>query len=158
MSALALVHTDHVSRWKWPEIPGIHDFKGHKVHSANWDHDFEYSNKRVGLIGNGSSGIQILPQIAKLKGVELTAYQRHSTWITQSLGTTLGVHAGEPEKKPEGDKVDMSKVDEEDEQVGSNFNPGYTSSDVRRFENPESHKAYRKMLQAGMNKGFRLVC
>lgn len=72
------------------------------------------------------------------------------------MGTTLGMGAGEPEKKPEGG-VDMAEVDEDDDQVGSNFNPGYTSSDRRRFENPESHKAYRKMLQAGMNKGFRLV-
>ena len=40
-------------RWKWPKIDGIHDFKGHKVHSAEWDHSYEYSHKRIGVIGNG---------------------------------------------------------------------------------------------------------
>jgi cation diffusion facilitator CzcD-associated flavoprotein CzcO len=24
------------SKWKWPAIPGLHDFKGKLVHSANW--------------------------------------------------------------------------------------------------------------------------
>ena len=50
----------------------------------------------------------------------------------------------------------MAEVDEDDDQVGSSFNPGYTSLDKRRFADPEKHRAYRKMLQAGMNKGFRL--
>ena len=38
---------------KWPSISGLHDFKGHITHSANWTHDYDYSNKRVAVIGNG---------------------------------------------------------------------------------------------------------
>jgi cation diffusion facilitator CzcD-associated flavoprotein CzcO len=151
------VDIDSDSRWKWPNIPGIHDFKGHKVHSADWDHSFDYSHKRIGIIGNGSSGIQILPQMAKLPGVDITAFQRNPTWITQSLGTILGVGEGEPDDQPEEEGIDMSEVDKDDDQVGNNFNPAYTSLDRRRFANKEKHKAYRKMLQGGMNKGFRLV-
>jgi hypothetical protein len=151
------IHIDSDSRWKWPNIPGIHEFKGHKVHSADWDHSFDYSNKRIGIIGNGSSGIQILPQMAKLPGVDITAFQRHPTWITQSLGTILGVGQGEPDDNPEEQGIDMAEVEDDDDQVGSNFNPAYTSSDRRRFGDKEKHKAYRKMLQGGMNKGFRLV-
>ena len=65
-----------LSAWRWPQIPGIHDFKGHKVHSASWDHSFDYSGKKIAIIGNGSSGIQILPEIAKLDGTEVTSFQR----------------------------------------------------------------------------------
>lgn len=151
------VDVDSGSRWKWPDIPGIHDFKGQKVHSADWDHSYDYSHKRIGIIGNGSSGIQILPQIAKLPGVDITAFQRNPTWITQSLGTILGAAQGERDNQAEEEGIDMAKVDEDDDQVGSNFNPAYTSSDRRRFADKEKHKAYRKMLQGGMNKGFRLV-
>ncbi|KIX92467.1 uncharacterized protein Z520_11787 [Fonsecaea multimorphosa CBS 102226] len=122
-----------LSQWKWPDIPGLQTFKGHKVHSAAWDHSYDYSHKKIGIIGNGSSAIQILPQMAKLPGTQVVSFQRGATWITQSLGEALGV--GE---------------------VGSRFNPRYTRSDKRRFRNPEKHKAYRKMLQHGMNKGFRL--
>ncbi|ETN44699.1 uncharacterized protein HMPREF1541_10369 [Cyphellophora europaea CBS 101466] len=122
-----------LSQWKWPNIPGIHDFKGHKVHSAHWDHSFDYSGKKIGIIGNGSSAIQILPQMAKLKDTQIVSFQRNPTWITPSLGETLA-NTG----------------------VGSNFNPRYTKKDKRRFADPEKHKKYRKTLQHGMNKGFRL--
>ncbi|OAL38186.1 hypothetical protein AYO20_02638 [Fonsecaea nubica] len=151
-----------LSQWKWPDIPGIETFKGHKVHSAAWDHSFDYSHKRIGIIGNGSSAIQILPQMAKLPGTQVVSFQRGATWITQSLGEALGVgDDGQPDDEgvedqemTNGDEgVDMTEVGEE---VGSKFNPGYTKADKRRFRNPAKHKAYRKMLQHGMNKGFRL--
>jgi len=147
-----------LSRWKWPKIDGIFDYKGHKVHSASWDHSFDYSHKRIGVIGNGSSAVQILPQMAKLEGVDVVSFQRNPTWITQSLGQTLGVSAGEPEPPDENDDVgvDMSEVDQDDKTVGSNFNPTYTARDKQRFEDPEKHREYRRMLQHGMNRGFKL--
>lgn len=152
-----------LSQWKWPDIPGIHDFKGHKVHSAAWDHSYDYSHKKIGIIGNGSSGIQILPKMAKLNGTQVVSFQRGATWITQSLGEALGVGQGEPDPPEDqeivnGDVgVDMADVDESDEEIGSNFNPRYTKNDKRRFRDREKHRQYRKMLQHGMNKGFRIV-
>jgi hypothetical protein len=147
----------HSSRWRWPNIPGIRDFKGHKVHSADWDHNFDYSHKKIGIIGNGSSGIQILPKLARLEGTEIVSFQRGPTWITPSLGTILGTGQNEPEPpKEQEDGVDTPGNDG-DEDTGSTFNPHYTQADKRQFNDPENHKAYRKMLQGGMNKGFRLV-
>jgi hypothetical protein len=105
--------------------------------------------------------------MAKLPGTQIISFQREATWITQSLGQALGVgDQGDPEPQENGDQemvngdvgVDMADVDASDEEVGSNFNPRYTSRDKTRFRNPAKHKAYRKMLQHGMNKGFRLVC
>nr|KAK5450093.1 hypothetical protein LTR18_000108 [Exophiala xenobiotica] len=152
-----------LSQWKWPDIPGLHDFKGHLVHSAAWDHSYDYSHKKIGIIGNGSSAIQILPQMAKLAGTQIVSFQRGTTWITQSLGEILGANQGDPDPEEEqqemvnGDVgINMEDVGESDEEVGSNFNPRYTRNDKRRFRNPEKHKQYRKMLQQGMNKGFRI--
>lgn len=51
------------SNWKWPSIPGLQDFKGDLVHSAAWSKDFDYRNKKVAVIGNGSSGVQIVPAL-----------------------------------------------------------------------------------------------
>ncbi|KAL4932478.1 uncharacterized protein BDV17DRAFT_287993 [Aspergillus undulatus] len=48
----------------WSSIPGLQDFQGKLAHSAQWDHDFDYTHKRIAVIGNGSSGIQITPQMA----------------------------------------------------------------------------------------------
>jgi len=101
--------------------------------------------------------------MAKLPGTQIVGFQRGTTWITQSLGEVLAGSQGEPEPQDQevvnGDVgVDMADVNESDEEIGSNFNPRYTTNDKRRFKDPEKHKQYRKMLQQGMNKGFRIVC
>lgn len=42
-----------LNQWRWPEIPGLHEFKGELMHSANWNEKTDLRGKRVGLIGNG---------------------------------------------------------------------------------------------------------
>ena len=53
------------SNWQWPDIPGLKSFKGKLLHSARWDNPFDYEGKNIGVIGVGSSAIQIVPQMAK---------------------------------------------------------------------------------------------
>lgn len=55
--------TDRDSKWRWPDIPGLDTFKGDLVHSANWPKELQYAGKRVAVIGNGSSGVQIVTEI-----------------------------------------------------------------------------------------------
>jgi cation diffusion facilitator CzcD-associated flavoprotein CzcO len=45
--------TGVLNNWKFPAIPGLHDFKGQLLHSANWDPSVSLDGKTVGLIGNG---------------------------------------------------------------------------------------------------------
>lgn len=54
-----------LNAWRYPAIPGLESYKGTLVHSANWDDKLDVTDKHVGLIGNGSSGIQILPPVQK---------------------------------------------------------------------------------------------
>lgn len=125
-----------LSTWKWPDISGLQKFQGHKVHSASWDHSYDYSNKKIGIIGNGSSGIQILPQMAKLEGTDVTSFQRGPSWIVARMdpGKLLG--------KP-----------------GLGDNPEYTEEDKRRFrEDPKAHHQYRKNLIHSINRAFKMVC
>lgn len=42
-----------LNNWRWPAIPGLENYKGTLVHSANWDEGLELAGKHVGLIGNG---------------------------------------------------------------------------------------------------------
>lgn len=51
------------SKWKWPAIPNREQFKGQMLHSANWDDSIQLQGKRVGVIGSGSSAVQIVPNI-----------------------------------------------------------------------------------------------
>lgn len=49
------------SDWKWPDIKGLHSFKGDLIHTAKWAEKFDHKSKRVAVIGNGASGVQIVP-------------------------------------------------------------------------------------------------
>ncbi len=39
-----------------PDIPGIDSYEGKKIHSARWDHDFDFAGKKVAVVGTGASG------------------------------------------------------------------------------------------------------
>ncbi|KAL3460586.1 hypothetical protein BJX64DRAFT_262573 [Aspergillus heterothallicus] len=73
-----------LNEWKWPSIPGLHDFKGKLLHSASWDESYDYSGKRVAVIGNGSSGIQIVPGMLP-KVTHLDHYIRGKTWLSPTF-------------------------------------------------------------------------
>jgi len=59
-----------------PDIPGIHDFAGETYHTGHWPHEpVAFEGKRVAVIGTGSSGIQVIPEIAK-EAAHVTVLQR----------------------------------------------------------------------------------
>ncbi|MHB8693177.1 MAG: flavin-containing monooxygenase [Solirubrobacteraceae bacterium] len=63
-----------------PEIEGLGRFAGAMFHSARWDHGVELANKRVGIIGTGSTGVQIVTEIAG-KTRSLTQFTRTPQWV-----------------------------------------------------------------------------
>jgi cation diffusion facilitator CzcD-associated flavoprotein CzcO len=65
---------------RYPDIAGVDTFAGPMFHTARWDHDVDLAGKRVGIIGNGSSGVQIVGAIAG-KVAHLTLFQRTAQWI-----------------------------------------------------------------------------
>ncbi|KAH7276239.1 hypothetical protein B0J15DRAFT_558453 [Fusarium solani] len=70
----------------WPDIKGLRDFGGRLMHSGAWDESVDLRNKHVGIIGNGSSAIQIVPKIQCLEGLKLSCFARSPTWISSSFG------------------------------------------------------------------------
>ena len=38
---------------KWPDVEGIDDFSGKKMHSARWDWSYDVTDKKVAMLGNG---------------------------------------------------------------------------------------------------------
>jgi len=42
-----------LNTWRWPDIPGLNDYKGKLLHTAHWDTSVDLNGKHVGLIGNG---------------------------------------------------------------------------------------------------------
>ena len=77
-------------RPKLPGIPGIEDFQGHSFHTSRWDYDYtggdmrgelkKLQDKRVGIIGTGATGVQIVPHLAKACK-EVLVFQRTPSTI-----------------------------------------------------------------------------
>ncbi|MVU83382.1 NAD(P)-binding protein [Nocardia sp. ET3-3] len=63
-----------------PNIPGIETFAGEELFTAQWpEQGVSFEGKRVGVIGTGSSGIQVSPVIAR-EAEALTVFQRSANF------------------------------------------------------------------------------
>ncbi|CAM4105303.1 NAD(P)/FAD-dependent oxidoreductase [Nocardia ninae] len=58
-----------------PNIPGLAAYTGVSMHPAHWNHDFDFTGKRVAIIGVGASTMQIAPKLAAQVD-RLDIYQR----------------------------------------------------------------------------------
>ncbi|MFE5392970.1 flavin-containing monooxygenase [Streptomyces sp. NPDC056568] len=77
--------TGTLSELKLPGIPGIERFTGHTFHTSRWDYGYTggspdggltgLANKRVGVVGTGATGIQVVPKLAEDAG-HLFVFQR----------------------------------------------------------------------------------
>jgi cation diffusion facilitator CzcD-associated flavoprotein CzcO len=63
-----------------PDFKGKDMFKGKSFHTNNWDHTFDFKNKRVAIIGSGASAAQVIPTIAP-DVKELHIFQRTPHWV-----------------------------------------------------------------------------
>lgn len=80
-------------RWRLPAIDGLEKFEGALFHSAAWDHGVELAGRRVGVVGNGSSGVQMMAPLSELAS-QLTLFQRTAQWIMP-----MGNHAYTPAER-----------------------------------------------------------
>ncbi len=76
--------TGFLSQPKLPDIEGIEDFAGTVVHSAKWDDTVELDGRRIGIIGTGATGVQLIPELAKVAG-HLTVFQRTPIWVVPKV-------------------------------------------------------------------------
>ncbi|AEF40672.1 flavin-containing monooxygenase [Hoyosella subflava] len=67
-------------RTRTPHIPGLETFAGDRFHSAEWDHSVDVAGKRIGVIGTGSTGLQLTKALAPIAS-SFELYQRTPQWI-----------------------------------------------------------------------------
>ena len=75
-----------------PDIRGIETYEGAKIHSARWDHDYDFTGKKVAVIGTGASGVQIIPELVKV-AESVKVFQRTPGWVLPRLNTATGDRA-----------------------------------------------------------------
>ncbi|CAN5144629.1 NAD(P)/FAD-dependent oxidoreductase [soil metagenome] len=72
-----------------PRFPGLDDFAGEWYHTGDWPHEpVDFTGKRVGIIGTGSSGVQSIPVIAETAG-QVVVFQRTATFSVPAQNYTL---------------------------------------------------------------------
>src|SRR5215217_2121833 len=75
-SKYLVMATGALSAGRLPDIEGLETFKGETYHTGSWPQGrVDFTGKRVGVLGTGSSGIQAIPLIAR-EAEHLTVFQR----------------------------------------------------------------------------------
>ena len=77
-----------LSKQNYPDIPGLESFEGDMHHTAKWPQNNDVTGKRVGILGCGSTGIQVITEIGRKAG-ELICYQRHPQYRYVSNGARV---------------------------------------------------------------------
>lgn len=73
--------TGRLNHAAFPDIEGLENFAGPVIHTANWDSSFDYSNRTLAVIGNGASGMQLIPNILADVG-HIDHFVRSRTWVS----------------------------------------------------------------------------
>lgn len=63
-----------------PHFEGKENFKGDIIHPQKWDPSFDYSNKKIVVIGSGATAVTIVPEMAKT-AKHVTMLQRSPTYV-----------------------------------------------------------------------------
>ena len=63
-----------------PNIPGMANFKGQSWHSSRWPDDVTPDGKRIAVIGTGSTGYQMVPELA-LTAEHVVVFQKEASWV-----------------------------------------------------------------------------
>ncbi|HFP7025412.1 TPA: flavin-containing monooxygenase [Acinetobacter baumannii] len=74
--------TGALSNASIPKLEGLENFKGEYYHTGNWPKEgVNFKGKKVGILGTGSTGIQVIPRVAK-EAEELYVFQRTAQYTT----------------------------------------------------------------------------
>ncbi|WP_166875148.1 NAD(P)/FAD-dependent oxidoreductase [Salinibacterium sp. ZJ450] len=74
---------------RYPTWPGLDTFEGEKFHTSRWDHSIDLADKKVAVVGTGSTAVQIVPNIAAIAD-KVTLFQREPGWVLPKGAQTFG--------------------------------------------------------------------
>jgi cyclohexanone monooxygenase len=88
-AAFCIMATGNLSLPRVPRFPGLESFKGRWHHSGLWPEEgVDFSGRRVGVIGTGSSGIQMIPVIAE-QAKHLFVFQRTANFSVPAVNRAI---------------------------------------------------------------------
>ncbi|KAH2160557.1 hypothetical protein KXW33_004588 [Aspergillus fumigatus] len=94
---------------KEPPFPGLQSFKGEVYQTSTWPaHEIEFENKRIGVIGTGSTGIQVITKLAPV-AEQLIVFQRTPNYVIPAQNYPLDEKKREDIKKTFDATWDIAK-------------------------------------------------
>ncbi|KAH8910728.1 FAD/NAD(P)-binding domain-containing protein [Coniochaeta sp. PMI_546] len=134
--------TGILNNWTWPDVPGLRDFQGTLIHTAHWPEDFDHRGKVVAVIGNGSTGVQLVPEIQP--GVEkLYHIVRTPTWVIPPRRQAMLVMGNAK------DILSEIKLDEKE---------NFSEETIARFKSdPEFYQRFVKGIEREVNNSFSVI-
>jgi cyclohexanone monooxygenase len=131
-----IMATGSLSKPYQPPFPGMEDFAGDWYHTAMWPHEeVDFTGKRVGIVGTGSTGIQAIPVLAA-QAKHLTVFQRTANYSTPAGNRPLG----NEEQRAFNEQRDQWKDDVRHTFAGMTGFPVPTRS--HRDETPEQRREF----------------
>ena len=98
-----IMATGALSIARLPDIPGMARFAGKILHTGAWPHaGVDFSGQSVGVIGTGSSGIQVIPAIAR-QAKKLVVFQRTANFSIPAWNAPLAPEAQQAWKAAYGE-------------------------------------------------------
>jgi cyclohexanone monooxygenase len=98
-----ILATGNLSTPQLPKIDGVEGFQGRTFHTGQWPHDgVDFTGRRVGVIGTGSSAVQAIPKIAE-QADHLTVFQRTANFSIPARHGPLAVEDREAQKARYGE-------------------------------------------------------
>ncbi|UZW56431.1 NAD(P)/FAD-dependent oxidoreductase [Sphingobium sp. JS3065] len=88
-SQFCIMATGNLSVPRIPDFPGLETFEGATYHTHDWpSSEVNFAGKRVAVIGTGSSGAQVIPEIGAQAG-QLTVFQRTANYCVSAFNGPL---------------------------------------------------------------------
>jgi cyclohexanone monooxygenase len=127
--------TGCLSSTNMPAFPGLGSFKGQSYHTGAWPHEpVDFTGKRVGVIGTGSSAVQSIPIIAR-QASELVVFQRTANYSIPAHNAPL-----DPQYEAEI-KADYPAFRERNSQMMAAFGARYQVPDRSALTaSPQEHR------------------
>lgn len=146
------------------DIPGLDSFSGKMMHSARWDWSYDLRSKKIGILGNGASAVQIIPEVAKV-AEELVVFQRTPNWVVPRGDTPISgfwqwVYRWVPGVRK---RLRAGMMDDREETFQAVFDPesavsqGLVEISMRHLEE-QLPGGERKQLRQKLTPGYSIGC
>ncbi|KAK0618273.1 hypothetical protein B0T17DRAFT_331851 [Bombardia bombarda] len=131
-----------LNNWKWPDVEGLQDYQGTLIHTARWPKDFDHTDKVVAVIGNGSTGIQVLPALQP-GAQKLIHIVRTPTWVLPPRIQAWKIMG------QAGELLNKIELDEKE---------NFSQNTIEKFKSdPEFYRTFVKGIEAEVNNTFPII-